>query len=186
MGNESPHTSTTVETIPVVTSASSQMGTATKTAEQAAKENLAQSKRIQWMIIGGTLLVVAIIISAIVLMAYHPHATEIIRDIAIVFVAVETFVIGLAMILLIFQIQALIRVLQDEIEPLLHSVNDTASTVKGTTDFVSYNVVSPIIKLAGFTAAVQQVTRNVAGVIGGLRPQHQSNTKGGTEDVGSE
>jgi hypothetical protein len=143
------------------------------------------SKRTQFMIIGGAVLFLVLLIAAIVLMAMNEEATQVIRDIAIVFVAVETFLIGLAMLLLIFQIQTLIQVLRDEVQPLLRSVNDTASTVRGTTAFVSQNVVSPFIKLAGFTAAVQRVTSDLIHIVGAARPRSNSPQKpiGGNEDV---
>jgi hypothetical protein len=143
------------------------------------------SKRTQILIIGGAVLFLVILVAAIVLMATYEEATQVIRDIAIVFVAVETFLIGLAMLLLIFQIQMLIQVLRDEIQPLLRSVNDTASTVRGTTEFVSHNVVSPVIKLAGFSAAVQRVTRDLIGIVGATRPRKNTskNSKGGNTDV---
>ncbi len=145
------------------------------------------SKRTQIMIVGGVVLFVVLLVAAIVLMATHEKATQVIRDIAIVFVAVETFLIGLAVLLLIFQLQTLIQVLRDEIQPLLRSVNDTASTVRGTTAFVSQNVVSPFIKVAGFAAAVQQVTRDLVGIVGAARPRSKSpkNSRGGNEDVES-
>ena len=143
------------------------------------------SKRTQIMIIGGALLFLVLLVAAIVLMAMNEEATQVIRDIAIVFVAVETFLIGLAMLLLIFQIQMLIQVLRDEVQPLLRSVNDTASTVRGTTAFVSQNVVSPFIKAAGFTAAVQRVTSDLIRIVGVARPRPNSPQKpiGGNEDV---
>ncbi len=109
-----------------------------------------------WVGLGGGLLLV-LLVAAIALMASHPKATVVLRDIAIVFVAVETFLIGLAVIVLIVQIQMLIQVLRDEIQPLLRSVNDTAATVRGTTQFVSHNVVSPVIKLSSSLAAVSRV-----------------------------
>ncbi len=143
------------------------------------------SKRTQIMIIGGAALFLILLIAAIVLMAMNEEATQVIRDIAIVFVAVETFLIGLAILLLIFQIQTLIQVLRDEVQPLLRSVNDTASTVRGTTAFVSQNVVSPFIKVAGFTAAVQRVTSDLIHIVGAARPRSKSPQKpiGGNEDV---
>ncbi len=144
------------------------------------------SKRTQIMIIGGAVLFLILLVAAIVLMATYPVATQVIRDIAIVFVAVETFLIGLAVLLLVFQIQTLIQVLRDEIQPLLRSVNDTASTVRGTTAFVSHNVVSPFIKLAGFAAAVQRVTSDLIHIAGAARPHSKSSpssTIGGNEDV---
>ena len=116
---------------------------------------------------------VVFLVVVIVLMAKFPAATVVVRDIAIVFVAVTTFLMGLAMILLIFQLQVLIQVLRDEIQPLLRSVNDTASTVRGTTAFVSHNVVSPIIKWAGFSAGMRQVVSDAVAVIKAAR-SHQS------------
>ena len=141
------------------------------------------AKRTQIMVIAGAIIFLVLLIAAVVLMAVFPTATTVIRDIAIVFVAVETFVIGLVAIVLIFQIQMLIQVLRDEIQPLLQSVNDTASTVRGTTDFMSHNVVSPIIKLAGFTAGVQKITSDVLTVFGGMRPSQHQSTIGGKQDV---
>jgi len=129
------------------------------------------AKRTQMYIIGGAVGFLVLLIAAIVLMASFPSATVVVRDIAIVFVAVATFLIGLAMILLIFQLQVLIQVLRDEIQPLLRSVNDTVSTVRGTTEFVSHNMVSPIIKAAGFTAGFQQIVRDVVGVVKAVRPR---------------
>ena len=143
------------------------------------------SKRTQIFIILGAVLFLIILVGAIVLMATNEAATQVIRDIAIVFVAVETFLIGLAILILIFQIQMLIQVLRDEVQPLLRSFNDTASTVRGTTEFVSHNVVSPVIKAAGVAAGTRQVLSDLIGVMRGLRPHTRSskNSTGGNEDV---
>ncbi len=131
-----------------------------------------QERRVQIMILVGGLLLLALLIAAIVLMAKNPTATVVVRDIAIVFVAVSTFLIGLVAIVLVIELWVLIKVLREELQPLLRSVNDTASTVRGTTEFVSENVVSPVIKLAGFTAAVRSVMRDLTGVIRAARPRH--------------
>lgn len=149
----------------------------TLTSEQSAK-------RTQFIIIAAVVVFIVVLVGVIALLYTNPPITEVIRDIAIVFVAVETLLIGLAMLLLIFQIQVLIRVLRDEIGPLLNSVNDTAATVRGTTEFVSQNVVNPFIKWAGFTAAVQRVTDDLINVVRSARPRSQStqNPKGGNKD----
>jgi hypothetical protein len=127
-----------------------------------AKEEAAKAKRTQYLLIGGGIVLVALLVGIIVLLASFPQATRVIRDIAIVFVAVETFLIGMALLVLVVQIEELIRVLRDEIQPLLRSVNDTAATVKGTTKFVSHNMVSPIIRVASFTAGLTTSLRRVA------------------------
>lgn len=156
-------------------------------------DQAALDRRIQLMIVGGGILILAALILAIVLMATHAEATVVVRDIAIVFVAVETLFIGIAMIFLMLQIQLLIKVLREEIQPLLKSVNETASTVRGTTVFVSENLVSPIIKAAGFSAAVRQVATNLFAVAKGAMPHKSAHVspepvqvKGGLQDVTEE
>lgn len=133
-----------------------------------------QERRTQIYIAVGAVLLLALLVTAIVLMAKYPQATEVVRDIAIVFVAVTTFLIGLVAVVLVIELWVLIKVLREEIQPLLKSVNDTASTVRGTTEFVSENVVSPIIQAAGFTAAVRQVVRDLKSVIITARPRKHS------------
>ncbi len=148
------------------------------------------AKRTQTIIIAVAVGFLVFLVAAIVLMASFPDATVVIRDIAIVFVAVATFLIGLAIILLIFQIQVLIQVLRDEIQPLLRSMNVTASTVRGTTEFVSHNMVSPIIKASGFMAGMRRVVADVVAVTRaashrGVTQVSTRATQGGNEHVES-
>lgn len=147
-----------------------------RVAPAAAKPSPEQQKRTQIAIIAGVILMLGLLITAIVLMAKFPAATTVIRDIAIVFVAVETFLIGLAALVLIVEIQTLTKVLREEIQPLLRSVNDTVSTVRGTTEFMSENFVSPVIKVASFTAGVRQVIGDLVGVVTASRPKSKTVT----------
>ncbi len=135
------------------------------------------TKRAQFVYIAIAVVFLGLLIAAIVLMALNREVATTVRDIAIVLVAAETFLIGLAAIMLVFQIQMLIQVLRDEIQPLLQSFNDTASTVRGTTEFVSQNMVSPIIKVAGFAAGVQRVTSDVLSLAANLRPRSKSSRR---------
>ena len=81
----------------------------------------------------------------------------IIRDIAIIVLALESIVIGVLLILLLLQMRDLTRLLQDEIEPILDSARQTIGTVKGTTSLVSETIVSPAIKISGFVAGLRRV-----------------------------
>ena len=81
------------------------------------------------------------------------------RDIAIIALAVESLIIGLFLIILMWQIRSLTRLLQHEVKPLLDSVNETASTVKGTTVFLSDNVVSPMIRAASLASGVNRALK---------------------------
>ncbi len=81
------------------------------------------------------------------------------RDIAIIILAFQSIVVGALMIYLLLQIRSLVSLLRDEIKPLLESANHTADTVRGTADFVSSNLVQPIVRANSF----------VAGIRGGLK-----------------
>jgi hypothetical protein len=47
--------------------------------------------------------------------------------------------------------------LQHEIKPILESTNETLNTVRGTTAFLSENLVDPVIKMNSALAALSQV-----------------------------
>lgn len=111
------------------------------------------------LIVGGVLilaLVVAGVVLAISAMLRNPAGTETVRDILIIFVAGESFLIGLALIVLIVQLARLTALLQNEVRPILESTNDTVNTLRGTSQFLSENVVRPVIKVNGSLAAVRR------------------------------
>jgi len=111
------------------------------------------------IIIGALLFLVILIIGvvlAVISMVNHPDQTETIRDIVIIFMAVESLIIGLTLIILIIQLAKLTALLQNEIRPILDSTNETLSTLRGTTTFLSNNLVNPVIKANSTVAAVKQ------------------------------
>ena len=88
---------------------------------------------------------------------------DIARDVAIIVLAVESIVIGGLLIFLIIQLQRLIRMLREEIKPVIDSTNETVSTVRGTTTFVSEHLVSPIIGATSFMAGIKRATQVLTG-----------------------
>jgi hypothetical protein len=84
-----------------------------------------------------------------------------IRDIAIVLLAIESVVIGVLLALTLLQVRKLIRLLREEIAPMLNAANETLSTVQGTTNIVSQTVVNPLIKASSYTAGVTQTLRSL-------------------------
>jgi len=90
---------------------------------------------------------------------------SLLRDAAIIFVAFETLVIGVLLIILMVQMQSLVSLLRNEIMPLLEAANETAATVRGTTQFVSHNVVSPVVKWSGYVAGVQRIVKELTGLV---------------------
>lgn len=84
-----------------------------------------------------------------------------IRDIFIIFLAVQSLFTGIALVVLLVQLAQLINLLKNEVKPILESTNQTVSTLRGTTNFLSNNLVEPVIKLneylAGLTTFLQTV-----------------------------
>jgi hypothetical protein len=116
------------------------------------------------ILIGGAVLTIIVGISALLYgLVSHPPLTAVLRDISIIVLALVTIIVGLFLAILIFQLQSLIVLLRDEIAPILDSVNETAGTVRGTTTFVSDAVVSPMIKVASYSAAVRRTIRTLTG-----------------------
>jgi hypothetical protein len=80
------------------------------------------------------------------------------RDIFIILMALESLLIGLALTILIIQIARLTNLLENEVKPILDSTNETISNLRGTTKFLSDNLVEPVIKLNEIIAVFQRVT----------------------------
>lgn len=83
--------------------------------------------------------------------------TERIRDVFLIFMALESLVIGVAMVVLAVQLATLINLLNNEVRPMLESTNETLNTLRGTTVFLSENLVEPVIKLNEYLASLRRV-----------------------------
>jgi len=107
------------------------------------------------------LLVALIITSIIYLLNLSGEKVALIRDVFIIFMALESILTGLALVILMVQLARLINLLQNEIKPILDSTNETVSNLRGTTVFLSDHLVGPVLKLneylAGFTQFIQVV-----------------------------
>jgi len=125
-----------------------------------------QALRKQRLTIVGIILLGIIILGALVtglVFLISPGLTSIetvsrLRDIFIILMALESLLIGLALTILIIQIARLTNLLENEVKPILDSTNETISNLRGTTKFLSDNLVEPVIKLNEVIAVFQQVT----------------------------
>jgi len=107
-----------------------------------------------FMSLAGLVVIIALMGVAVYFMVKNPAATTVIRDIFIIFMALESLVIGVALIILMIQLARLTNLLQHEIKPILENTNETVNTVRGTAIFVSENLVDPVMKLNGYIAAL--------------------------------
>ena len=101
-------------------------------------------------------LVVALILGVVFLARAEGDTTARVRDIFIIFMALESLVLGVAMVILIIQVATLINLLQNEIKPILDSTNETVSNLRGTTQFLSNNMVEPVMKMNEYLAGLKK------------------------------
>ena len=87
---------------------------------------------------------------------FQPANIALLRDVVIIFLAFESILGGLVLVLLLIQLARLTSLIQDEIKPILDSTNDTVHTLQGTTKFLSNNLVDPVIKASSSFAAVRE------------------------------
>ncbi len=121
------------------------------------KASLRKQRWIMAGIIAGIVILLALIVLAVFFLLQPGAPTGTIRDIFIIFMALESLIIGAALIVLIVQIAGLINLLQNEVKPILQSTNETINTLRGTTEFLSENLVEPVIKLNSYVAGLRKL-----------------------------
>ena len=108
------------------------------------------------LIIGLVLVLAILITGTVLLLRADIDTTARIRDVFIIFMALESLVIGVALVVLIVQLATLINLLNNEIRPIINSTNQTVNTIKGTVTFLSDNLSEPVIKLNETIAGIQK------------------------------
>ncbi len=110
-----------------------------------------------WLIVLGAIIFLALVVGFVILMmSTGSENVGKIRDIFIIFMALESLVIGIVLVVLIVQLAVLINLFQNEIKPILQATNETVNTLKGTTTFISDNVAEPVIKMNAFMAGFRK------------------------------
>ena len=121
---------------------------------QAPEEPKIQKATVIGITIGILVVVAAVVAFAVFLLTGSSETTERIRDVFIIFMALESMVIGLVLIVLVVQLARLTNLLQNEIKPILDSTNETVSTLRGTTQFLSDHLADPVIRLNEYFAGL--------------------------------
>jgi hypothetical protein len=114
-------------------------------------------KNIVIPIVIGVVVLLALLGVAIYFLLQPATPTDKIRDIFIIVVALESLIIGVALIVLIVQLASLINLLQNDVKPILSATTDTVNTLRGTAEFLGENVVEPVIKLNGYLAGLTRM-----------------------------
>ena len=108
------------------------------------------------LIVGGVIFI-ALIILIVILLLQPGVPTEAIKNVFIIFLAVEMLIVGIAVVVLAVQVATLINLLQNEVRPMLNSTNDTINNLRGTTEFLSENLVEPVIQLNEYLASLKRM-----------------------------
>ena len=116
-----------------------------------------KTRRIMIGVIAGIVVLLILLVVAIYFLLQPATPTDKIRDVFIIVVALESLVIGVAVIVLIVQLASLINLLQNEVRPILAATNETVNNLRGTAEFLGENVVEPVIKLNGYLAGMNRV-----------------------------
>jgi hypothetical protein len=116
-----------------------------------------KQKTILFAVVAGAVLILALMGVAIYFLLQPNTPTDKIRDVFIIVVALESLVIGVALIVLIVQLASLINLLQNEVRPILNATSKTVNTLRGTVEFLGENVVEPVIKLNGYLAGLRRM-----------------------------
>ncbi len=125
------------------------------TAEQLEQER--QMKRTMTIVGIGALILLLLLGVAIYFLLQPATPTDKIRDVFIIVVALESLVIGVALIVLVVQLASLVNLLQNEVRPILKATNETVNNLRGTAEFLGENVVEPVVKLNGYLAGLTRM-----------------------------
>lgn len=117
-----------------------------------------------WIVLGGVIMLVALVVGIIYLARTDITTTGKIRDIFIIVLAVESIIIGAALVIMVIQVAALFNLLKNEIQPILESTQETLSTLKGTTAFLSKHAIKPVINMSSMAAGLKKMV-SLIGII---------------------
>jgi len=123
----------------------------------AKREQEIQMRRTMIGVTIGAIVILVLLGIAIYFLLQPGTPTDKIRDVFIIVVALESLVIGVAMIVLIIQLASLINLLQNEVKPILEATTETVNNLRGTAEFLGENVVEPVIKLNGYLAGLYRM-----------------------------
>jgi hypothetical protein len=106
--------------------------------------------------------------------------SAIVRDIAIILVALEILIMNVLLLVLIWQVWRLVKMIRVEIKPVIEDGQETVGTVKGSAEFVSSSIISPLIttssRLAGIWRSVHVIRSELKSSMGEITPTRRRTT----------
>jgi len=126
-------------------------------------------------------IIILLFVVTLLLAANNIEQTEqvirLLRDLMIIFLALEGILVILALAILIIQIAQLVNIIQNEVQPILENTQDAVETANVTVRFVSKNVASPLIAFSGFFAGLSSLFSNLFGLRRAMRYSREDETQ---------
>jgi hypothetical protein len=119
-----------------------------------------------YVIVGVVVLIIlalAFVFGIVLLANNYPNQLAAVRDVFIIALALESCVFGIVLLLMLVMLIRLVNTVEFEIKPILRQTNETMGTVRGTTTFVSKNVVRPTVKARSYVAGLRSGFRSLFG-----------------------
>lgn len=123
-------------------------------------------KNTVYAVAGGIvgLILVGLFIWAVIWLAQNQApAIEAVRDIFIIGLSLLSCVFAIAIIVLLVMVVRLVNMIEFEIKPLLEKTNETVSMVRGTTAFMSHNLVQPVTRASSIFTGVRKGIKTLFG-----------------------
>jgi len=121
-------------------------------------------------VIAGVIVTLVISVAFIVLMVYlannYADTILVVRDIFIIALGLMSCLSGIVLTLLLIAVIRLVNMLEFELKPILMKTNETLGTIRGTTVFMSENVVRPMTAASSYVSGLR---RGVATLFGNPR-----------------
>ncbi len=112
---------------------------------------------------GVALLFVLFIWLIVYLAGQQADTIEAVRDVMVIILALEFCIFGAAFLIMMVMVIRLINMMEFEVKPILQKTNETLNTMRGTTTFVSQNVVKPTIKAKSRAAGIRRGLKTLFG-----------------------
>ncbi len=129
-------------------------------------ENRTEAIPTIYVVIGVVVLIIlgiALAAGILFLASNYSAELEAVRDVFIIALALESCVFGVVLMLMLIMLIRLVNTVEFEIKPILEQTNETIGTVRGTTNFVSKNVIDPVVKTKSYVVGVRQGIRALFG-----------------------
>ncbi len=111
-------------------------------------------------VIAGAAVVLIVGALSVFLLVYlannYADTILVVRDIFIIALGIMSCFSGIVLILLLIAVIRLVNMLEFELKPILMKTNETLGTIRGTTVFMSENVVRPMTAASSYVAGIRR------------------------------